>query len=1361
MRPPSTPLSTLKLIELHDEAASNTASSEEIETLEAIYQGAISCRRLTVFGTVALVADVSMEGPSLRVLVYNYHMYLRDASPSIYCWIAFPKIPAPILREIAQAACKEANSLLAERSAPVLFDLIQSVQTSLLDRASVVDAAPPLPDPPPTATATAALPPRQDEAGTKSKPNPAQNKAGGGGGKGKGKGKAAVEDVAPATPPASVPDELSKPLTRHTEQPEYRTAFSEALNAGLSGQSAHDHAISKVEHLLPSSVFEELKREVALLEKIKNRAVNLETLSVKGEIDSIKHVVAQTDCPKTRARALLLETKRRMVDEGRHYGRDEKSLLAAWIAETVETYRTQVKAKEEKQKQQQERGQGGRRRGPTIRDAYEAREAAGVLLTEGVAGQDDEEQDEEADAEAEAGGDEEEEIQQQPSTSALMTQSVDSIRQRGRQQSSSSLSTLGSETPQQRARKELDSRRLKEALDAKRTNSKYQELISTRSNLPAFQMRDHIVSTINANQVVVVSGDTGCGKTTQVPQLVLDALIDALQGADASMVVTQPRRISAISVAERIAQERCERIGETAGYHIRLEAKKSAKTKILMMTTGVLLRKLQIEGELHGVSHVFVDEVHERDINTDFLLIVLKDLLRRRPTLKIILMSATLNAELFSKYFSEFTSTLISIPGRAFPVTTFFLEDALEQTGHRILPSSDCVFKVPRGAPNSAELLKERQKRWTVLQQTLGGGGGGKSAASKKCSIETLKSLEIVDEAIINKELVRALVEHIHLTCEAGAILIFVPGLADIRDIITLLKESRQLDPHTVKLHPLHSSLSSAEQNRVFDVPKDPRVRKIVVTTNIAETSITVPDAVYVIDTVRVKQTAFDAATQISSLEEAWVSQASARQRRGRAGRVRPGVCYHLATSHTFHALPGHTTPEMLRLSLEELILQILALDLGDPFEFLGSAISPPSSEAIGQAIMFLDDLDAVYLEHRAEAEEGAAGTYLASPPTASAASPEDELSDAQITPLGFHLASLPISPRIGKLLLYSVLFECVDPILTIAATVSAKSPFLSPFESRDAADEAKQRFAQDDSDLLAQLSAYLEWKAIGQSYAPGDRDRRRDRDREREEDDFCNRNFLSLHSLQLIDQMRAQFLDLLIDIGFLPACTVDSLATQKENRLGTDVNILRCVLTAGLAPNILRIPSSGGSSGGTCALPKKLSEVCLDSRRGGVFIHPSSVKSSHKTASSSYFVYLEAIKTAKVYARDVTSVPALTCILFGGRLKLFEALGAITVDSWIGFRATPVLMRALSKIRGHMEAAFEDKVVDPSAPTSDKWRTCLKMIVILVSGLPRAPVPVSMPTPVPAPVNGGGRGQGQGQGRGRGGGGGRGHHKV
>ena len=228
------------------------------------------------------------------------------------------------------------------------------------------------------------------------------------------------------------------------------------------------------------------------------------------------------------------------------------------------------------------------------------------------------------------------------------------------------------------------------------------------------------------------------------------------------MVVTQPRRISAISVAERIAQERTETVGQTAGYHIRLEAKKSAKTKLLLMTTGVLLRRLQIEQDLQGISHVFVDEVHERDINTDFMLVVLKTLMRERSDLKVILMSATLNADVFSKYFAEFSCQLITIPGRAFPVTTFFLEDVLQQTKYRISPSSDCVFNIRNAGSDDPikrkHIMTERNRRWALLQQSLG----------NNCSAETMKSLEIVDESILNKDLVRTLIVHIATTCEAG-----------------------------------------------------------------------------------------------------------------------------------------------------------------------------------------------------------------------------------------------------------------------------------------------------------------------------------------------------------------------------------------------------------------------------------------------------------------------------------------------------------------------------------------------------------------------------------------------------------------
>ncbi|CAN0127721.1 unnamed protein product, partial [Discosporangium mesarthrocarpum] len=238
----------------------------------------------------------------------------------------------------------------------------------------------------------------------------------------------------------------------------------------------------------------------------------------------------------------------------------------------------------------------------------------------------------------------------------------------------------------------------------------YKEILATRSRLPAYQMREEIVKVIKGAQVAVVSGETGCGKTTQVPQLVLDTLIEGGRGAKANIIVTQPRRISAIGVAERIANERAESLGETAGYQIRMQSKRSKATRLLLCTTGILLRRLQVDPWLSSVSHVFVDEasacVHERDLNTDFLLIILKGLLAKRPTLKLILMSATLNAGMFSDFFGG--APVVEIPGRAHPVTPFFLEDVLERTGYMVDPKGDYAFKGKKGGFG-----------------TGGGGGGG------------------------------------------------------------------------------------------------------------------------------------------------------------------------------------------------------------------------------------------------------------------------------------------------------------------------------------------------------------------------------------------------------------------------------------------------------------------------------------------------------------------------------------------------------------------------------------------------------------------------------------------------------------
>jgi ATP-dependent RNA helicase DHX36 len=235
--------------------------------------------------------------------------------------------------------------------------------------------------------------------------------------------------------------------------------------------------------------------------------------------------------------------------------------------------------------------------------------------------------------------------------------------------------------------KEKLSSQLRDLQNSRKMTPSARSMQSFREKLPAFNMREGFLKAVAANQVLVISGETGCGKTTQLPQFILEEEIDNLRGADCSIICTQPRRISAISVAARVASERGEELGETVGYQIRLESKRSAQTRLLFCTTGVLLRRLVQEPDLVGVSHLLVDEIHERGMNEDFLIIILRDLLPRRPDLRLVLMSATINAELFSKYFGD--APIMHIPGFTFPVTEFFLEDVLEKTRYKIKSERD------------------------------------------------------------------------------------------------------------------------------------------------------------------------------------------------------------------------------------------------------------------------------------------------------------------------------------------------------------------------------------------------------------------------------------------------------------------------------------------------------------------------------------------------------------------------------------------------------------------------------------------------------------------------------------------------
>lgn len=484
---------------------------------------------------------------------------------------------------------------------------------------------------------------------------------------------------------------------------------------------------------------------------------------------------------------------------------------------------------------------------------------------------------------------------------------------------------------------------------ARKTQLSFKQMMKTRQSLPAWLKSNDILDAVKRSQVVVISGETGCGKSTQVPQFILDDYLSKLvelQSANGQLeermkhvhiVCTQPRRLSAIGVAERVADERCEKIGNMVGYQIRLENKISAATRLTFCTTGILLRRLQSEPMLDSVTHIIVDEVHERSEESDFLLLILKELLAKRSDLRVILMSATLNASLFSNYFGH--APVLEIPGRTFPVEQLFMEDIMERSGFVLEPDSHYCRRLNKN---------EQQQLCDELEYSdvkAANAAPPKSIRDENLSLSDIygryndfsravcKSLFLMDPFKINAEMIEAILRYIVDVGDSGwpaegSILIFLPGLAEIQMLHDTLNDSSVFSPRTGKylLVPLHSSLTNEEQAMVFRRAPVGK-RKIVLSTNIAETSVTIDDCVFVIDCGQMKEKRFDANRNMESLDLVWESRANALQRKGRAGRVMPGICIHLFTSHRYHHhFLGQPVPEIQRVPLEQLLLRIKTL---------------------------------------------------------------------------------------------------------------------------------------------------------------------------------------------------------------------------------------------------------------------------------------------------------------------------------------------------------------------------------------------------------------------------------------------------
>jgi ATP-dependent helicase HrpA len=507
-------------------------------------------------------------------------------------------------------------------------------------------------------------------------------------------------------------------------------------------------------------------------------------------------------------------------------------------------------------------------------------------------------------------------------------------------------------------------------------------------DLPVSARRDDIAEAIRDHQVVIVAGETGSGKTTQLPKICL-ALGRGDSGAPGGAMIghTQPRRIAARSVAERIAEELGSDLGETVGYQVRFTDRTSKQSRVKVMTDGILLAELQHDRMLKRYDTLIIDEAHERSLNIDFILGYLRRLLPQRPDLKLVITSATIDPERFAEHFADAQgrpAPIIEVSGRTFPVEV------------RYRPLQEEAYDDEEGEP-------------VLRDQT-----------------------EAIDDAVTEL-----------LADTAGDILVFLPGEREIRDTADVLKRKAE-GPRGFDIVPLYSRLSSAEQHRVFE--RHTR-RRVVLATNVAETSLTVPGITGVIDTGLARISRWSSRTKVQRLPIEPVSQASAQQRSGRCGRVAAGVAIRLYSEEDFLGRPEFTEPEILRTSLASVILQMTSLGLGqvDRFPF----VDPPDNRAVRAGVQLLEELGALVPD--------ATGRGRA----------------PRLTGVGRKLARLPIDPRLARMILEADRTGCLREVLVVTAALSIQDPRERPVEHRARADQLHARFRDPRSDFMAWLNLW------------------------------------------------------------------------------------------------------------------------------------------------------------------------------------------------------------------------------------------------------------------------------------------------
>lgn len=826
---------------------------------------------------------------------------------------------------------------------------------------------------------------------------------------------------------------------------------------------------------------------------------------------------------------------------------------------------------------------------------------------------------------------------------------------------------------------------------------KLASLRKKKAELPMNQYRARVLDLVNNNAYSIIVGATGSGKTTQVPQILLENAISTGKGARCNIVCTQPRRIAAVSVSKRVAEERAETLQDSIGYHVRFDAKlPKAGGSVTYCTTGILQQQLQLNPDevMDNVSHLVIDEVHERDMLIDFLLISLKENVKRRQALgksnpRVVLMSATMDTALFASYFKSNVageSTLdcpsLSVPGRTFPVKERYLDEVLKdmsasdsQAGLKAMHAdldtkayldAETRFRNENPTEDSQESADGSRKDislidWKRERNSITMEGAADPAAEK-------------ENALVPFGLVACTIAHIVKTSREGAILVFLPGLAEILKVEGLLRSERfGVDFNNelkFKLCMLHSSLADG-QNTVFD-PVREGCRKIILGTNIAETSITIPDVQYVVDTGKLREKQYYQTRRISELLCTWVSKSNSKQRAGRAGRVQNGNYYALFTKERYEKLRAIGLPELLRVDLQEICLKVKSQAFQAPIrEFLAAAIEPPDPKAVDSSIVNLEALGAL-------TDDG-----------------------DTITPLGRLLSSLPVHPSLGKMIVLGIIFRCLDPMLVLGAASAERNLFINPLDARDNASQAKLSFVRGSgSDHIALLNAI--------------RDLRHARDHQGDywAKDFAHRNFLHFNAFKTIEATAQQIEDILVEARLIPRSprigSVNfQLGGESLNKNSHKAPLIKALALAGFNPN-LAINNNGGMSFRTMS-----EKACI--------VHPSSInapapkdrwkRDPDKNAKGTLYMYSTMARSNdghSIFLRDTTEATPLMASLFGGTLKRDEERGNIVeVDGWLPFyilspdrRSAKTLIEFRKALERLLAVAFKELGNVSSAPS-------------------------------------------------------------